>query len=93
LAQQAVTEGWSVRNLEAKAGQAGILTKPPKRMGKSGVEDANHQAFLRDLALRLGTRVHLETQPSGKGHLRLDFHSKSDLSRLADILLGLNPEP
>jgi ParB family chromosome partitioning protein len=93
LAQQAVSEGWSVRTLESKAGKVGTSAKSVKRTGKSTGEDANHQAFLRDLALRLGTRVHLETQPSGKGHLRLDFHSKSDLSRLADILLGLNAAP
>jgi len=90
LAQQVAAQGWSVRTLESKAGQVGSLPKTPKRTGKSAGEDANHQAFLRDLALRLGTRVHLEAQPSGKGYLRLDFHSKSDLSRLADILLGLN---
>jgi len=93
LAQRVVAEGWSVRALESKANQTGAPAKSPKRTGKSGGEDANRQAFLRDLALRLGTRVHLETQPSGKGYLRLDFHSKADLSRLADILLGLNAAP
>jgi len=82
LARRILDEGWSVRTLELEAGQE----KPKKTSG----EDPNKQAFLRDLALRLGTRVHLETQASGKGHLRVDFHSKEDLARLADILLGLN---
>ncbi|HXP91133.1 MAG TPA: ParB/RepB/Spo0J family partition protein [Fibrobacteria bacterium] len=93
LAQQVAAQGWSVRTLESKAGQVASPPKTPKRPGKSAGEDANRQAFLRELALRLGTRVHLETQPSGKGYLRLDFHSNSDLSRLADILLGLNAVP
>jgi ParB family chromosome partitioning protein len=95
LAQRVVAEGWSVRALETKAGQPGSKVHSPGagKAKKNPGEDPNHQAFLRDLALRLGTRVHLETQPSGKGHLRLDFHSKSDLSRLADILLGLNTSP
>jgi hypothetical protein len=78
--------------LEAEAGQTGTKPKTEKKdpSKKPSGEDPNQKAFLRDLAHRLGTRVHLETQPSGKGQLRLDFHSKDDLNRLADILLGLN---
>jgi ParB family chromosome partitioning protein len=92
LAHRILAEGWSVRTLEAEAGQTGTKPKTEKKdpSKKPSGEDPNQKAFLRDLAHRLGTRVHLETQPSGKGQLRLDFHSKDDLNRLADILLGLN---
>jgi len=93
LAHRILSEGWSVRTLEIEAGQTNLEKKAPKKekAKKTSGEDPNQQAFLRDLAHRLGTRVHLETQASGKGQLRLDFHSKEDLNRLADILLGLNP--
>jgi ParB family transcriptional regulator, chromosome partitioning protein len=93
LAQRILAEGWSVRTLEMEAGEASTKAKPGKKdkTKKASGENPNQQAFLRDLAQKLGTRVHLETQASGKGQLRLDFHSKEDLNRLADILLGLNP--
>lgn len=92
LAKRVLDGGWSVRTLEIEAGQNKAGTKSQKKEipKKTSGEDPNQQAFLRDLAHKLGTRVHLETQVSGKGQLRLDFHSKEDLNRLADILLGLN---
>lgn len=90
LAQRIVANGWSVRTLEIEAGQTKAKFPKKDKPKKTSGEDPNHQAFLRDLAQKLGTRVHLETQASGKGQLRLDFHSKEDLNRLADILLGLN---
>jgi ParB family chromosome partitioning protein len=95
LAHRINAEGWSVRTLEIEAGLAKAKNKSPKKAKPKLAtgEDPNHQAFLRDLAHKLGTRVHLETQASGKGQLRLDFHSKDDLNRLADILLGLNSAP
>lgn len=93
LAERTKTEGWSVRTLELEAGQAKPAkeksTKSPTPPKKNPAEDPNYGAFLRDLEKRLGTRVTLDLQPSGKGHLRFDFLSKDDLNRLADILLGL----
>ena len=95
LAQRAATEGWSVRSLEREAGGE----KPDKEPKSSPAakpakgEDPNHQSFLRDLERHLGTRVQLSMQPNGKGFLRLDFLSREDLNRLADILLGLNGTP
>ena len=93
LAKRSLDEGWSVRTLETEAGtgKAETAKKPTtaKATKAPKVEDPNHQSFLRDLERRLGTRVQLEMQPSGKGQLRLDVLSKEDLNRLADILLGL----
>lgn len=93
LLRKILDEGWSVRTLEAQASTPQNKSKsetPTKPKKISSVEDPNHQAFLRDLERRLGTRVSLDLQPSGKGFLKLDFLSKDDLNRLADILLGLN---
>ncbi|MBK8804976.1 MAG: ParB/RepB/Spo0J family partition protein [Fibrobacteres bacterium] len=93
LAKKAIEEGWSVRTLELEAG----LSKPskpksekPKVEKKPSAEDPNQIAFVRDLEKRLGTRVHMEIQETGKGYLRMDFLSKEDLNRLADVLLGLD---
>lgn len=94
LARMTIELGWSVRTLETEAG-----AEKPKAEKKSVAkaakpvkpESPNHQSFLRDLERRLGTRVQLEIQPTGKGHLKVDFLSKEDLNRVADILLGLNP--
>ena len=94
LMQKIISEGWSVRTLESEASAAAAPKSTPNRTSKTkkaSGENPNHQAFLRDLEQRLGTRVTLDIQPSGKGNLKLDFLSKEDLNRLADILLGLNP--
>ncbi|HNY29729.1 MAG TPA: ParB/RepB/Spo0J family partition protein [Fibrobacteria bacterium] len=92
LAKRAISEEWSVRTLELEAGAskpAKPKTEKAKPEKKPTLEDPNQVAFIRDLEKRLGTRVHMEMQESGKGYLKFDFLSKEDLNRLADILLGL----
>lgn len=93
LAKRAVEEGWNVRTLETEAGVSKptkVKQEKAKLEKKTAGEDPNQVAFVRDLEKRLGTRVHMEIQESGKGYLKMDFLSKDDLNRLADILLGLD---
>lgn len=92
LARKSQDEGWSVRTLETESGEvshkkpkAEMESKPAK---KTAPEDPNQVAFLRQLEQRLGTRVTMETNPEGKGFLRIDVLNNQDLNRVADIILG-----
>ncbi|HQF53855.1 MAG TPA: ParB/RepB/Spo0J family partition protein [Fibrobacteria bacterium] len=92
LARKTQDEGWSVRTLETESGEVSQkkpkFEKEPKPAKKSAPEDPNQVAFLRQLEQRLGTRVTMETNPEGKGFLRIDVLNNQDLNRVADIILG-----
>lgn len=91
LARKTQDEGWSVRTLELESG--GGAPKKPKaeketNAKKSPAEDPNQVAFLRQLEQRLGTRVTMDVNDSGKGFLKIDVLNNQDLTRVGDVILG-----
>jgi ParB family transcriptional regulator, chromosome partitioning protein len=84
LAQEAVTQGWSVREMEArvKEKRSSVPAQPPR--GISGdtkrVEDA--------LRKRLGTDVRVTARRRGRGFLTISYYSNDDLARLLELILG-----
>jgi ParB family chromosome partitioning protein len=85
LAQEAVEQGWSVREMEARvkerraggaAAQRGrLLNADAKR-----VEDA--------LRKHLGTDVRVTARRRGRGFLTISYYSNDDLARLLELILG-----
>ena len=85
LAQEAVDQGWSVREMEARVKakrgsgaavpRAGVVSADIKR-----VEDA--------LRKRLGTDVRVTARRRGRGFLTISYYSNDDLSRLLELILG-----
>jgi ParB family chromosome partitioning protein len=96
LAREAVEQGWSVREVEARvrgevadphaAGAVpatGKRTRPGTRVDTADVrrvEDA--------LRKHLGTDVRLTTRRRGRGFLTLSYFSNDDLARLLELILG-----
>jgi len=95
LARQAVDEGWSVREMEARvrgdapASPTAAPTPPPRRARPAArtvtadvrrVEDA--------LRKHLGTDVRVTTRRRGRGFLTVSYYSNDDLARLLDLILG-----
>lgn len=85
LAQTAVEQGWSVRDLEAKVrnGRPASSRKAPVRQvvpGHRRVEDA--------LRKRLGTDVRVTARRRGRGLLTVSYYSDDDLARLLELILG-----
>jgi len=85
LAEDTVTHGWSVRDLEAKvqgrrpgAGRrvAGRTLSPTHRR----VEEALRQ--------RLGTDVRVTAKRRGRGQIAISYYSDEDLSRVLELILG-----
>jgi ParB family chromosome partitioning protein len=94
LAEEAVSQGWSVRDMEARArGEApataiiapsnGGRTRAPQKMPTADVrrvEDA--------LRKRLGTDVRVTARRRGRGFLSISYYSNDDLARVLELILG-----
>jgi ParB family chromosome partitioning protein len=95
LARQAVDEGWSVREMEARvrgdvpASATAAPASPPRRARPAArtvtadvrrVEDA--------LRKHLGTDVRVTTRRRGRGFLTVSYYSNDDLARLLELILG-----
>ncbi|HEX7732916.1 MAG TPA: ParB/RepB/Spo0J family partition protein [Rhodanobacter sp.] len=77
LARQAVTLGWSVRELEEAARRAQAA---PKGKAKSApARDPNIAALERELAERFATRVEVAATRGGRGKLVIHYHSNDEL--------------
>jgi ParB family transcriptional regulator, chromosome partitioning protein len=91
LADQAVNQDWSVRELETRAKEASPppqtapngRTRPVQKMPSADVrrvEDA--------LRKRLGTDVRLTSRRRGRGFLSISYYSNDDLARVLELILG-----
>ena len=81
LARQAVTLGWSVRELEEAARRAQAT---PKDKAKPTARDPNVADLERQLAERFATRVELAQSRGGRGKLVIHYHSADELEGILD---------
>ena len=77
LARQAVTLGWSVRELEEAARRA--QTAPKGKAKSAAAHDPNISALERELGERFATRVELAQGRGGRGKLVIHYHSNDEL--------------
>lgn len=85
LAHDAVAQGWSVRDIEAKvrgARPAGSRRQPVRQLSPAHrrIEDA--------LRKRLGTDVRVTARRRGRGALAISYYSDEDLARVLELILG-----
>lgn len=83
LARKAVAEGWSVREVERRAGGA-TPKKPRARKEKSAVVRALESA-LQD---HLHTRVDVKEGRAGAGTITIGFHDPDDFERVFELVTG-----
>lgn len=82
LAQTAVEQRWSVRELEDAVRRAsGAAAKPGKPVAKP---DPNIDSLERELAERLATRVKLAHGRNGRGKLVIHYHSLDELDGILE---------
>ena len=77
LARQAVTLGWSVRELEDAARRA--QAAPKGKAKRAPAQDPNIAALERELAERFATRVEVAHGNGGRGKLVIHYHSNDEL--------------
>jgi ParB family transcriptional regulator, chromosome partitioning protein len=92
LAQQAVAEGWSVREMEARVrGETPTRQRRPED-GRTRVTAKPITADVRRvedaLRKRLGTDVRVTMRRRGRGFLTISYYSNDDLARLLELILG-----
>jgi ParB family transcriptional regulator, chromosome partitioning protein len=95
LAREAVEQGWSVREMEARVrGDEPVATAAapaatPRRT-KAAPRAVNADARRVEDALRkhLGTDVRVTTRRRGRGFLTVSYYSNDDLARLLELILG-----
>jgi ParB family transcriptional regulator, chromosome partitioning protein len=94
LARQAVAEGWSVREVEARVrGDAPQSTESPTetpRRARPTARTVTADVRRVEDALRkhLGTDVRVTTRRRGRGFLTVSYYNNDDLARLLELMLG-----
>jgi ParB family transcriptional regulator, chromosome partitioning protein len=87
LAREAVTQGFSVREIEDRVRGGRAPVRRPRL--KRGVGQAPEVRRVEDaLRRRLGTDVRVTLRAKGKGQIHVAFYSNDDLARLLELLLG-----
>lgn len=85
LAETAIKEGLSVRQLEKLAKEDKVKTVPKSR---PRVKNADVKRVEEDLKLALGTKVNLN-QKGKKGTIEIEYYSKEELERLIELLKNI----
>jgi ParB family transcriptional regulator, chromosome partitioning protein len=83
LARKAAKEGWSVREVERRAGAT-----PDRRPRKAKAKDPVVVALEDALQDHLGTRVDVKAKRGGKGAIEIRFHDAEDFERLFQTITG-----
>jgi ParB family chromosome partitioning protein len=85
LAQTAISEGWSVRDIETKV--RGV--RPPgSRKNAARTVSTAHRRVEEALRQRLGTDVRVTAKRRGRGMIAISYYSDDDLTRALEIILG-----
>jgi ParB family chromosome partitioning protein len=89
VAQQAVVDGWSVRDTEARVKNGGRPV-PPRANGQKRVLSTSVEARRVEDALRkhFGTDVTVTQKRKGRGLVSVSYYSNDDLARLLEMMLG-----
>ncbi|HEY3741045.1 MAG TPA: ParB/RepB/Spo0J family partition protein [Bryobacteraceae bacterium] len=88
LAEKAVAQGLSTRQVEALVRQTIEPSKPArsKDSGQPEKQDPNIRAAADDLERVLGTRVRIVEQTDQRGRIEIEYYSQEDLMRIFDIV-------
>jgi ParB family chromosome partitioning protein len=99
LAKEAVDQGWSVREIEARArgGEAApsaptgdSITPEPVQRSRPQPKMASAEVRRVEDALRkrLGTDVRVTSRRRGRGFISISYYSNDDLARVLELILG-----
>ena len=86
VAEKAVDQGWSVRQIE-RITQKLIDGEGPKRVDEV-VLDPNVKAAIQEMERVLGTRVKIIEKAKQKGRIEIEYYSAEDLDRIYSAIVG-----
>lgn len=85
LAEQAVSEGWSVRQVEAQVQRARAARAPKPQERR---RDPAERRLEEELQRALGTAVRIHRVRGNKGRIEIPFYSAEDFERIYELLVG-----
>lgn len=88
LARAAVREGWSVREVERKVGDASSAVAKKKKAKAQGSKDPFQRALEDALQEALSTRVAIKRGRKGKGVIEITYHGPDDFERVFELVTG-----
>jgi ParB family chromosome partitioning protein len=98
LAKEAVDQGWSVREIEARSKvEAAPLADVVDSVEPAPVQRTRHQPKMPTaevrrvedaLRKRLGTDVRVTSRRRGRGFISISYYSNDDLARVLELILG-----
>jgi ParB family chromosome partitioning protein len=84
LAQQAVTEGWSVREIERRVQALHKGAPPPPKAPSKKSADADIASLERELGEILSAKVAVKAGRGGRGQLVIHYHSLDELEGILE---------
>jgi ParB family chromosome partitioning protein len=94
LAREAAEQGWSVREVEARAkGNGGpsptpVTAAPSPSRAPQKMPSADVRRVEDALRKRLGTDVRVTSRRRGRGFVSISYYSNDDLARVLELILG-----
>ena len=86
VAEKAVAQGWSVRQVERTTRKM-LEGRQPKHVDEVAV-DPNVKAAIQEMERILGTRVRIIEKAKQKGRIEIDYYSAEDLDRIYAAIVG-----
>jgi ParB family transcriptional regulator, chromosome partitioning protein len=98
LAKEAVDQGWSVREMEARTrGDNGHSPAATDSVSPAPVQRTRHQPKMASaevrrvedaLRKRLGTDVRVTSRRKGRGFISISYYNNDDMARVLELILG-----
>ena len=86
VAEKAIAQGWSVRQME-RTTQKMMEGRKPKHVDEVDT-DPNVKAAIQELERVLGTKVRIVEKARQKGRIEIDYYSTEDLDRIYTVIIG-----
>jgi ParB family chromosome partitioning protein len=88
LARQAIKEGWSVREMEKRAGVDSVAKGKKSKRSRSKRRDPLVQALEENLRAVLSTKVSVQLRRGGSGVIAVPFRGPEDFERVFQLITG-----
>lgn len=86
VAEKAVAQGWSVRQME-RTTQKMTEDRKPKHVDEVEI-DPNVKAAIEEMSRILGTKVKIVEKANQKGRIEIEYYSSDDLDRIYGVIVG-----
>jgi ParB family transcriptional regulator, chromosome partitioning protein len=87
IAEKAIQQGWSVREIERVTRRMTEIQQP-KQTEEAEKVDPNVKAAIVELERVLGTKVRIVEKARQKGRIEIEYYSSEDLDRIYTLIVG-----